>query len=521
MRDLGRMGESAFSQWCASVGLTANNSHVDQTGWDFLVEFDFNTHESLEYSTIHDAALECKVQVKSTDKIDRKLAIKLSNLKRLATAAIPAFFVFIEFDGTDSAQRVFVVHLDKTLSSKIMSRLHDIEQEGNSHLLHKKTLTIRYDDSHLLCDVTGLALVAAMRASIGPSMSDYVAQKHVHLRTTGFDDGFAKLTFSVEGVEAMSRLVDMSIGIAVDAEISNVKGFKQRFGRKSRIPFLTEANVKLGIPDLKPNFEGTIKFKADKLGPAFSFPVKVYFSPFNPGVPKDLHRARIVGDFFDLIFNPSTGAPTFTFSVPVEVVEIRVLRDALKLLEALSTSGDYMLLELVLPDLPITKFEAKSPGSPFVLSTELAAVEAALRILTRLDIPNRVEMSLERASRYSSRLAEMDNVLSADAKSFKLEIPRLREPLAKNKALVCLSFFWTPVGNIVVGAFVTMIGNPLPSDGGGFLLLPATKTIERILARERGEAVDRNELARAAEAIEQKYERQQYEVITLFDKNFF
>ena len=37
MRDLGLMGESTFSLWCADVGLIPNGSQIDKTGWDFFV----------------------------------------------------------------------------------------------------------------------------------------------------------------------------------------------------------------------------------------------------------------------------------------------------------------------------------------------------------------------------------------------------------------------------------------------------------------------------------------------------
>ena len=96
MRDLGLMGESTFSLWCAEVGLIPNGSQIDKTGWDFFVEFPFDS--DLSPKKIHKPAFECKVQVKATDKNDRKLSITLSNLRRLITAQMPAFFVFIEFD---------------------------------------------------------------------------------------------------------------------------------------------------------------------------------------------------------------------------------------------------------------------------------------------------------------------------------------------------------------------------------------------------------------------------------------
>ena len=43
MRDLGLMGETAFTTWCAAAGLVPNPSTVDKTGWDVIVEFPFTS----------------------------------------------------------------------------------------------------------------------------------------------------------------------------------------------------------------------------------------------------------------------------------------------------------------------------------------------------------------------------------------------------------------------------------------------------------------------------------------------
>jgi hypothetical protein len=516
MRDLGRLGESVFSQWCASAGLTSNGSSVDKTGWDFFVEFDFHSKASLEFSTVHEAAFECKVQVKATDKQARKLAIKLSNLKRLATAPMPAFFVFIEFDGGESAQRVFLVHVDEAMSSDILRRLHQAEEQNETHLLHKKTMTIKYDSSHLLPNASGESLKSVMEIHMGSSMSAYVAKKNAHLDTAGFDDGFAQLTISTEGAENILKLVNMSLGLEENADISSMVAFKQRFGKKSAVPFVNEENVKLGMPDLKPSFEGSIKFKTDKLGPSLAFPAKLYFSPFNPIVPKAMRRGRIAVEFFDLVFNPFTNESTYTFSFKGKPLSIGVLRDSLKFMEILSTPGQHIYSELVVGQHPAMPFEVTTPGMPFELRPELEAVEAGTRILSLLDISSNVQMSLDQASRYASRLIEMDNVLRADARQFKLDIPSFETPLSDQQDLVCLSFFTTPIGDVNVGAFVTMIGKPLPTDDG-YILLPEKKNIERIVIRERGEKINSEDLVAAAIAIENKY-APEYEVATLFKK---
>ena len=147
-RDLGLMGESTFSLWCADVRLIPNGSQIDKTGWDFFVEFPFSS--GLSPHNIHKPAFECKVQVKATDKIDRKLPITLANLRRLITAQMPSFFVFIEFDGKNTAQRAYVVHVDNELISRVLKRLHEIEQSNKENNFNKRKMTIHYDESNLL-----------------------------------------------------------------------------------------------------------------------------------------------------------------------------------------------------------------------------------------------------------------------------------------------------------------------------------------------------------------------------------
>ena len=121
------MGESTFQLWCANSGLVANGSKIDKTGWDFLVEFPVSAL-SADTALVHKASIECKVQVKATEKKNRKWAVKISNLKRLVATEIPAFFVFVEFDGMESAQRAFIVHVDEILMRKVLKKVHSINQ---------------------------------------------------------------------------------------------------------------------------------------------------------------------------------------------------------------------------------------------------------------------------------------------------------------------------------------------------------------------------------------------------------
>lgn len=520
MRDIGRMGESAFGHWCASAGLTANNSHVDQTGWDYFVEFDFSAKSQTMYSAIHDAAFECKVQVKSTDKKDRKLQIKLSNLRRLVTAPMPAFFVFIEFDGKENPQRVFVVHINEAISHQVLERLDDSERKGQTENLHKKSMTVKYDESHMLSEATGEELKRSMVKCMGTSMASYVAKKNEFLQGAGFEDGYAHGVFASEGPENIEKLIDMSIGTVGQADVSKFTIYKKRFGKKHSNPLLVESDAKLEMPDLKPTAEGSIRFRTDKLGASFSFPVKFYVSPFNSMAPEELRKVRIAGDFFDIVVKPFTGSSKFSFHFSENSSELRTLRDALKYLEALSAPAQRIYCELALTSMRSFEFETTSLGRVFEFSKELEAVEASFKILTKLNISNLPSASLAEISRNASRILEMSTVLNANPGSLRVDMPPFERPYDIDKKFACLSFLSTPIGGMVVGVFAIMVGTPMKIASQGLTLFPEKIIIERTIVRDRGDKIPGADLIKAATDIEIKYGAD-YQVVTIFDKNEF
>jgi hypothetical protein len=524
MRDLGRMGENVFSFWCSSEGMTANPSNVDKEGWDFLVEFEDNKGEHGLFSDIHEAAFTSKVQVKASDSQDRKLAIKLSNLHRLATAPMPAFYVFIEFDGKDSAQKVFVRHVDEPLIRTILSRVHEIEQKGQRHLLHKKTITVHYDETHMLAEATGDALANAMRECIGGRMAEYVARKNAYLSMVGFEEGFADIVITAEGHENIERLINMSLGLAGPVDISEFITYKKRFGKRSSTPHRRDRHVKLDMPNLEPVCEGSLRCKADRLGPAFVFTAKMFSSPFNGCVPEDLRKSRIVTDFFDLIFNPFnlaqglqlTNAPSLTLKTKKS--DIRELSRHLRFLALVSTPGQRTYTEFIVDSKSLMDLEMISPGMDFNFRDEQDAIEAGLRILAFLEIPDSIQISLNQASYYSSRIIEMDTVLSSTAGAFKIQIPPSDELSKLNREWACLFFLTTPIGNIWVGVFMMIFGKPiLPSDGS-YTLYSTKKELVRTVVRIEGEEMKHKELITAISEIEDKYAKE-YDVVLAFDKS--
>ena len=80
--NLGKLGEEELSRWCTSSGLVANRSLEEDTmGWDHLVEFPYTKSDGPQDK--QKKLIECKIQVKSTQRTDKGVNIKLSALKRL------------------------------------------------------------------------------------------------------------------------------------------------------------------------------------------------------------------------------------------------------------------------------------------------------------------------------------------------------------------------------------------------------------------------------------------------------
>lgn len=70
----------------------------------------------------------------------------------------PAFIVFCEFDNTPNTQRLYVVYVDHELITKVLKRMHKIEQSDKDNEFHERKMTIKYDDTHRISNLSGAAL---------------------------------------------------------------------------------------------------------------------------------------------------------------------------------------------------------------------------------------------------------------------------------------------------------------------------------------------------------------------------
>lgn len=246
MRDLGSLGQFIFGAWCSSVGLTANGSQIDKTGWDFFVEFPLEQGDKLPKDMLP-PPIECRIQVKSTDKRERKLSVKLSNLNRLVKAQMPTFFCFIEFDGKNEAQAAYLVHVDKQIIEKTLKRIREIESKGKPYKLNKHTITIHYGDNERLADTTGESLKSGIERYIPDGIEKCIKDKNESLNTLGFENGIGQFNFRVSGNDPIRDMVDLTLGIRQEIDVDNCRGYHSRFGILLDNPFHNSEKASLSI----------------------------------------------------------------------------------------------------------------------------------------------------------------------------------------------------------------------------------------------------------------------------------
>lgn len=511
------MGESTFLLWCAQAGLTANGSKVDRTGWDFFVEFPFAGRT--DPTKLHAPAIECKVQVKATDKTDRKLPIKLSNLRRLITAPMPAFFVFIEFDGQTEAKRAFLVHVDESLISKTLKRIHELENVSELFDHHKRTLTVHYGSEHEIPTLSGESLKGKIEEHLPNGLSVYVAHKSQHLESTGFESGFAQITFSTEGKKNLTDLIDVSIGLKQSVQISKFEGFHTRFGIKSKIPMIDRADGMLEMPELNPTSTGTIRFREDRLSPGLIFPCRFYSSPLNVVVPTELVKFRIEADCFDISMNPFTGAAEYKMNAGAGVrLPINELRDVIRLMQTITSSAKKILVDLSLNGMNTVEIVLNAKDQPFEYSKVLEALNTAQRICDFFEVNEPIKVSLEEIAHYSDSITQFYSLIDANPTLFRCDFSVQEGGYDETKPTACVLMTTTKIGRRVFGFIFVISGSVHALDDGRYSLLASNAKIERKIISDDEGVIQKEDLIQAFETVEEIYS-DAFEVITMFDKS--
>lgn len=344
MRDLGIMGESTFSLLCSSAGLIANGSQIDKTGWDYFVEFPIKSDLNQPFD-LSPPPVECKVQVKATDDKKRnKISISLSNMYRLVKAQMPAFFCIIAFSGKDTAQSLYLIHVGKKIIGRTLKRLRQLEIE-NEKKIKTRTLTIKYNETHLLSDVSGQTLKSEIERYIPSGIEKYITDKIDFINTVGFENGFAQfeISYSTKDEDPVNKMIDLTLGLINKIKIDSFVGYNSRFQIVSPQPFIDYGSGHLCIPKLKSNKSIKLRIKENEYSIGYLFDADFYTSPLNNYVPQKHIKFRIVSKVFEFTFKPYEKSGTFTHflnddSINIHLAELYRFVKALDLIKKSKTN---------------------------------------------------------------------------------------------------------------------------------------------------------------------------------------
>lgn len=516
MRDVGDMGEFEFGKLCSAVGITANKSAIDKAGWDFFLDFPIQPDES-KPRDMWPSPIECKIQVKSTDNQEKKRQVKVSNLNRLINAKMPAFFLFIEFDGLETPQAAYLVHVGKEIIEKTLKRMRELDIKGEKDRLHERTITIHYGDDQKLDKPTGQHLKSEIEKYIPEGMEKYVEEKNNLLKTLGFDEGAGQVTFTVSGKQPLEEMVDLSLGIRDSIKVSGFVGYHKRFGILSKEPFVDHKGGKISL-EAKPMTKATVTVKEYEFSPSISFDGYMYLPPINRMIPKEYIKFRIETEFFDAVFEPYNGKAKISYTIK-NVIEypLRNIRNMLKALTLFRKSKDGVILGAEPENLPPFSVKIFINEDVDDYSSLYEIAEEASQICSSFGISEGILVSLDSLLSYGKNIKDFHSVINSDPKLFNIKFESEDLKLEENQEAACIFLISTLLGSSSIACFVAFLGIPKMVGPNKWDLYPDDKKIGPKFVAKRDETVEQENIEKECNKFIEEFEKNEIPTIRLMD----
>lgn len=294
---LGAKGEARFRELCEDAQLVCNKSERDRTGWDFIVEFPFDTVSDAGTSLdARKAPLSCHVQVKTLLEKNDTVQMRLSSAERLAKELKPSFIYVLKVNEALQITGAYLIHMSDKPLEKILRRLRKEEAAGNRKP-NKSTISLSACKDGKSLEPTGNAFRKEVQTAIGPDLSLYASQKVEQLAKLGFKERPYELLVTLH-LDSEDELVDAFLGIKKDIPATNVRGSLTRFGIK--LPLDKGAGT-TGKISIQPSIADTcsIVVHPNPLSQPAIFRGKVFF-PAIPKLPTKRLKMLIETDLFSL-----------------------------------------------------------------------------------------------------------------------------------------------------------------------------------------------------------------------------
>ncbi|QYC11436.1 hypothetical protein [Brevundimonas nasdae] len=303
-----KLAETAFEDHCHAVGAICNRVSDDQTGWDYLVEF----QPMDDPDTPHDlrpAPQKVFVQVKHSTREPRETELKLSNALRYCEGADAWFVMFFAYRaGATRPYAAYLHHVWKPLMAETLRASRQAHVTGKK--LNRVRLPLRFNAAEK-CSGNPLDDILSTLRTIGPA---YGQQKKQVAAGLGYEDGPAA-TGSITLAEGVteSELVDLMLGIRDSIPLDGFKIVDQRFG----IPFSRTLKGPATL-SVTPQSSKTclVTLRRTSSNEEVSWPGQILV-PGIPDLAREHQRMRILAGAIEILLQPD-GTANFNWSMPIE-----------------------------------------------------------------------------------------------------------------------------------------------------------------------------------------------------------
>jgi hypothetical protein len=469
MKDIGTSGELFFMALCASDGIAVNKSQSDKNGWDVLIELDQDT-SALTQQTLHEPVITGTVQIKSTESTSLKKSIELSNLRKLATSSLPAFYLLMDFSQGPVPTRAFLRHVDEGLIQQILQRVNSHVVAGRANRLHKLSMTINFGLGQEISLNGSTSIRSELLRVIGSSQARYTDQKQQFLQTVGYEDGSHLMRFSLVGAENLQTMIEATLGRGGPIELTDMQIFSKRFGLEDPHTSIRAPEGTLVVKPSPPAATGSLRLRSGLTGDSVQVQAVAYVSAMHVALPTSALLIRVDCGLFDWYLNPDGSDAKFVSSLDSEAsVNLDDLINYLQVVRML-TEPEGLSLEMHFNG-SIAPFTIKGGSSIRDHAGALRVANALLQIKLAFGDRGLLEISLQDLMHSSETILGFAAFLNKEVHS-RVDFSVIEE--IKPLEAVCLAPLEIKVGSKHYYAIVAVPGELTPLPDGRFSI-PTTQ----------------------------------------------
>ena len=438
--NLGKLGETDFVRWCTQAGLITNSSNEeDVAGWDYLVEFP-TEHRSNTPKDCDAPPLECKVQVKATQRKDKRLGIKLSVLQRLVNYNYPAFILFLEYtnETQPTIENAFLVHIDNKVVERTLKKLRENDLLGKPKELNKVKLSISYNATD--------SLRQSIESLSGKCVNTYITEKQSLRNNIGYEDGGITMTCTF-GKDNFNKqhFIQMSLDLreSIDRDKFIVKDERFNLANDKFVMFQSESG-KLTIRN-ESSTKCKVRVKTSKYSPAIAFDAELITLFINPLLHNDEQVLLLKTALFTFVLEGlKTGKNTYKIIFTLE--QTCEIHEILSMLKVFSAARNNLIMEIEGLHETTIKFDISlNVTKPY----EQKFIQGLESIINTFEIDRASEANFNNIASQERNIVLIDSLIKNNIKDGYVDT---KEPILGDPTkFVFLKAMFINLGKVIVG----------------------------------------------------------------------